>query len=520
MGNVFNSLNNALNNKPMSSNPLNTLLNDSPFVINSQNINISQEIISRIYIESHGFSKSLKSFYIDGKEYDIDFFDQGETVTIKINKNSESILKLNNILKKPFEVTFEDIDEIKAKTLSIFRINAYNKLLYFLSTKLNEYSYIEDQDKKTLIIKKKIFKIPEELIIEAKNISALNLFNSIEKTVSINPLLLSYNFYHIFPEVSKDENYILILNKERLELFQKLINFIDSNKKFYYITGSDGIGKSISLLYFSLFNNYQFIYFNIKIYSNLTDEEEFRNFFINDLYKFYLFNHEYDNKEIINEEFSRSIEKIEEEVNNIPKKINKIFKYIISFMHCFGGEKYIMIIDQYKSDDSDPDFEGLNEIINFYYNTKQNVKFIISSSINNTSNKLALLRNLSNIQLDLSQNDLSKLIYSQNLDNINLYNNENILPIENEIKESDDVLGDKFECDFCEKIFNEEKKKRTEKIKENQENSNYFKIDSKCLLDNKYLEDTIKDYYSNLVNGRDLFKKILSTNEYILYNNS
>ena len=46
------------------------------------------------------------------------------------------------------------------------------------------------------------------------------------------------------------------------------------NKLFYYIIGLDGIGKSLSLLNFSLFNRYKFIYFNIKLYTKEMGENE------------------------------------------------------------------------------------------------------------------------------------------------------------------------------------------------------------------------------------------------------
>ena len=155
-----------------------------------------------------------------------------------------------------------------------------------------------------------------------------------------------------------------------------------------------------------------------------------------------------------------------------------------------------------------------------YYNTKpQNVKFIISSSINNISNKLALLKNLCNINLDLTPNDLSKLIYSQNLDNINLYNNENLISNLKEYKEFEDELQNRPECDFCEKIFIEEKKRRAEKIKEKIEYNNYSINDSKCFLDNIFINNTIKNYYSSLANGQEISKSILSAQEYNMAEN-
>jgi len=63
-----------------------------------------------------------------------------------------------------------------------------------------------------------------------------------------------------------------------------------------------------------------------------------------------------------------------------------------------------------------------------------------------------LLRNLSNINLELYKNNITDLIYSESLKSINFYYNENINPIE-QFNESKDELNDKIECDFCEEIF-------------------------------------------------------------------
>ena len=503
-----------------SSNSLSSLLNSYPFILSNENMRISENIISDIKTASNCFTKSLKNYVIFEKKYDIDFIDNGETVTIKFNQASKCFLKLTNILKIPFEVNFEDIEEIQTNKMFIFRANVYNKLIFYLTKNLDKYFYQENQENKILIISRKIFKIPDEIIKESKSNKFQDLKDLIIQNIKINPLSLSSNFYRIFIDVIKEKEFHLILNKERIELFKKIMNFINSDKNFYYITGSDGIGKSISLLYFSRLTNYQFVYFNIKLYSLIKNDVEFREVFSNDLHKFFLFNYDDDNKDWINSDFSKNMLKIEEiATKNNKTNIRKIFKYIISFMDYFGGEKYIMIIDQYKSDESDPDFEGLNEIINFYYSAKQNVKFIISSSINNTSNKLALLRNISSIYLDLDQKDLSKLIYSQNLDNINIYNNKNILPIEKEYTQTEDELENESECEYCEKIFTEEKKRRMEKVQKKNEYNNNFIMDSKCLLDNEYINDTTKDYYSNLVNGQDTFKNSLSEQENILAEN-
>ena len=136
--------------KDYSADSLNSLLNSNPFILSNQNMRISENIISDIKIASSCFKKSLKNYVISEKNYDIDFIDNGETVTIKFNQASKCFLKLNNILKIPFEVNFEDIEEIQTNKMFIFRTNVYNKLIDYLSTKLDRYSYEEKQ--KILII--------------------------------------------------------------------------------------------------------------------------------------------------------------------------------------------------------------------------------------------------------------------------------------------------------------------------------------------------------------------------------
>ena len=206
-----------------TSDSLKSLLNRSPFVLSNQDIRLTDEIISKIKIESNSFNKPLNNFAFSGKNYDIDFIDQGETVIIKFNQKSKCILQLNNIENKPFEVTFEDIDEVEIKKLSIFRINVYNKMLYYLSTKVNEYCFIENKENKTLIIKRKIFQIPDEIITEAKNNKFNSISNLIAENFKINPLLLSSNFYHIFNDIKEGKDFYLIMNQERNDFYQKLL---------------------------------------------------------------------------------------------------------------------------------------------------------------------------------------------------------------------------------------------------------------------------------------------------------
>ena len=52
----------------------------------------------------------------------------------------------------------------------IFRLNVYNKLIFYLSTNLDKYFYEEKPESKILTVSRKIFTIPDEIITESKRI--------------------------------------------------------------------------------------------------------------------------------------------------------------------------------------------------------------------------------------------------------------------------------------------------------------------------------------------------------------
>ena len=151
-------------------------------------------------------------------------------------------------------------------------------------------------------------------------------------------------------------------------------------------------------------------------------------------------------------------------------------------MNSLAGDEYTIILDQYKSDVSDINYVGLNSIIKFILNNKKTlrIKLIINSSVDNTSNKYILLRNLSQIFLDVNPSNFSKLLFEEPLDNINLYNNENIISRTRQNTEINDELNNKKDCEFCEKIFKIEREKRKKALK-NENNDNYYLSESKCL---------------------------------------
>ena len=52
------------------------------------------------------------------------------------------------------------------------------------------------------------------------------------KIIEINPLLLSFNFYHIFKgKMVNDKTFKLILNEDRNKFIRSITDFINSKKK-------------------------------------------------------------------------------------------------------------------------------------------------------------------------------------------------------------------------------------------------------------------------------------------------
>ena len=124
------------------------------------------------------------------------------------------------------------------------------------------------------------------------------------------------------------------------------------------------------------------------MYNKIHNVKEFRNAFLNDLHKFFLYNYsEEQDKSITNSDFSQCVESIDKFLKeNYITNINKIFNYILAFIDSVPSLNYIIIIDQYKSDQTDEGFQGLNNIIDLIISNKAffNAKLIVASSVDNT----------------------------------------------------------------------------------------------------------------------------------------
>ena len=295
---------------------------NKPFKIRLQKGELTQDILDEIYKKSNSFSKELIDFEIpveNGVEkYNISFNKiEKEYLHIKFSQNQKVVNIFRKFLDPPKNVII-DINNINIKTLKLYTKDAYAEIQKAFSTNFR-YIFMDNVESNTIRLKSKALTIPENIIDIYLNIK--NDYKSYDTaikldSIEIDPLFLSSNFYDIFPEVEKTTNFELILNDKRKILLNKLKSFVESDKNQYWLIGSDGIGKSISLLYFSSLKDYQIIYFNLKLYVISSEKDKFLEIFLKDIHKLFL--KDIDFKEYIdaiNFNFSEQIKDIDYEVN-------------------------------------------------------------------------------------------------------------------------------------------------------------------------------------------------------------
>ena len=156
---------------------------------------------------------------------------------------------------------------------------------------MNENKSIQDL-KSITIIGKKSYNIENKLFFDTtkKYINFKEEVNINEENIikEIDPHLLSFNFYEIFSNnVKKEKTFKLIINKKRKKFIQNIEDFLNSGKKFLWITGSDGIGKTVSLMLYSIISNDNVLYFNLKLFHK--KYEKIKEFFANEVMKYIYF---------------------------------------------------------------------------------------------------------------------------------------------------------------------------------------------------------------------------------------
>ena len=175
------------------------------------------------------FYKSPVNLKIEKKDYKVYTFEQCNFIFSQIDINKYSIVVNDEKVKN------NSLDIEKIKTINIQKI---------------EHTIGAEEFGKNILIEKK--ELPSK-----------------ETIIKINKNLLSLYFNDICISSDKDDNDVdLIIDENRIEFIKKINEFLDSDDLFYQVLGADGIGKTVTLLYYSssLLNDYGNLYLNLKLF--------------------------------------------------------------------------------------------------------------------------------------------------------------------------------------------------------------------------------------------------------------
>ena len=418
--------------------------------------------------------------------------DEGMFVLIQKDNISDELF----ILKNPVTLSVED----KIKDLKIFTLNQMNNILeMFSNQKYIIYLNGEEYNSKNLSYTK-----CNKIEVKYKG----NDYNEFKKYISGNngklikePKILtleksSLSFY--FDQISKsnknEKEFKLIIDENRINLFKKINEFYTSNLLFYLIMGTDGIGKTISFIYYSsCIYEYRILYLNLKLFQH-SHFEKCEEIFFNELKRIFLFNYKYPN---IGYEKYEILKK--EILDYIYGKYSAISDYtameytwllLLAFLNIYTNLEIfpadlIIILDQYKIKDIDMDFIKLNQVLekisNMNISVYLKIKLIIIISINNKDTKEIFLENLINFSIDNLSNNEKKNIPEKINKGEEPENNNEFNEIENYLKK---------------KIYEIKNKYNKNLIQFHLETG---KINSTCLLNSNFCELTQKEYFNDIV---------------------
>ena len=369
--------------------------------------------------------------------------------------------------------------------------------------------YFERDSLQNIIIKKLKSEIKEEefsqYIIRIK--PSLPLKNSI---INLEKKKLSFYFNDIC--ISSDTNtkcVDFILEGNRIEFINKIDDFLKSKNLFYLVLGTDGIGKTVTLLYYtsSLLNDYGNLYFNLKLFlKNETDKIKIKEIFFNELKRIFLIdNNNGSVKSFTMKKYNNLINNINDSILE-SEGINYFWELLFIFLKIYDKSlmgNIFIVLDQYKTDKIDYDFKNLNKLCELINSKELNnhFKLMILISINNYDTKDIFLENLNFLPYfpiksdnliplpNYKSNDMGNFRSKSNKDN----NNQN-----------------NYEFEDIEKFLNEKHKEFqinfNNSAKEIQNNSSFLshQISSKLDLNSKYYDITKKEYLNEIVNCKNL----------------
>ena len=383
--------------------------------------NFSKEEIDKIY------KASIKKELTASKDITLKYVDvNNNCITLRAlkNGNSEKIIFYKNpvvlnINQKEYNVyTPKQCKSIiKAYDLKNYLINVDG--VYIKSKSL-------DFDKIKKINIEKLEIVGEESAFKEYIVREKCSLPKEKSCIEINKKFISLYFDEICISPEKEKKTLnIIFDQNRVKLINKITEFLDSENKFYLILGTDGIGKTVTVLYYtaSFSEKYKNLYLNLKFFlKNECDKRMLKKIFFDELKRLFI---TYDNSEenIGDElkEYQSLIKKIEEcEIKSTGiKYFWKLLNLFILKYDELMDRDILIVLDQYKNKDIDEDFGNLNELCELICSAEitNKIKLMILISINNYDTKNIFLENLSLATLfPLSyENTLRHPIYTSNI---------------------------------------------------------------------------------------------------------
>ena len=472
-------------------------------------------------------SKERKESYEDFKLIYPDIEENENYITLLVNKDKKS--NLFKFYKNPVELKIEEKEYYLytfQQCTSIFsKFDLNNYLILVNDVQINNDEEESNQDInietiKSINIKKLKYsqKINEEefkkYIIRPKTELPLK-----ESVIKINKKSLSLYFEDIcFSSDKNDENIDLILDKNRIEFINNINEFLISGNVFYLILGNNGIGKTITLLYYtsSIINKYGKLYLNLKLFlNNKKDKNKLKEIFYDEIKRLFLIN---KGNEIFVESLLKQYKDLIDNIDNFNLEkdgINYFWQLLFTFIQEYNKflvDKVLIILDQYKVNKIDEDFENLNKLCKMIRSSvfKNKFKVVILVSINNYDTKEIFLENLNYISLyPLSDNNaLPSPRYRTNIEE----------EIEYDTINNDAKIDNNYELEDIENFLNEKQEEFNTKFKEmlNQDTtkafSHPFKTTSTLELNSTYIKITKKVYINEIVSCKNLVNRNMNKN--------
>ena len=469
----------------------------------------TNEELERIWMNIYKNSKLPEQITVEKQQ------ENNYTTKIIASKNEDSI---------GIEILIEEVDIFKDGLLlsKIYCIEQLNNIIYIIKEN-NKYDLEINHDENLIYNKSKItsIRINSRIDFEDKNfkeyITRENdyIFKDKLKEIKVMEIdkpILSLYFDEIIKDPKTNNKFKIIINENRIKLIEKINDFWNSEDIFYVIMGTDGIGKTTTLLLYSSYvhNDYKVLYLNLKLFFHKT-KKEVEDIFCDEIKRIFFVGRTFLTETALNtalKEFKNLKSLILEEIknNNMVNNMNNI-EYMWFLLQAFinklvnrGGfnSNILIILDQYKCNNIDIKYKGINDTCSLILQNKEccyfyKIRLLIVISINNYDTKKMFLENLSITYFNYKIKNLSNINSNKENDNNEKNKNYELLDIE-------EFLDNKIER--INQIFNSYISKREYK----------YNPDSLCNLNVSNRSITKKEYLNYNCNCNELIPKGIGKN--------